>query len=209
STYGADTVRLYTLFIGPPERDAEWCDKGVEGAYRFLGRVWRMVKQIPKFNLPPSSPQQADSKIQDLRRKTHQTIKKVTDDMEGDFHFNTAISAIMELVNETYKFQAACSDRPEDRGLQLEAVKEAARTVVILLSPFAPHITEELWQILGNQGSIFETPWPGYQPEILKQEEMTIVIQINGRLKQRLRLPADVKDDRLKTAALNDKKIKD
>ena len=209
STYGADTVRLYTLFIGPPERDAEWCDKAVEGAYRFLGRVWRMVKQIPKFNLPRSSPQQANSKIQDLRRKTHQTIKKVTDDMEGDFHFNTAISAIMELVNEIYKFQAACSDRSEDCGLQLEAVKEAVRTVVILLSPFAPHITEELWQILGNQGSIFETPWPGYQPEILKQEEITIVIQINGRLKQRLRLPADVKDDRLKTVALNDKKIKD
>ena len=218
SAYGADTVRLYTLFIGPPERDAEWCDKGVEGAYRFLGRVWRMVKQIPKFNLPRSSLQrralrreagQANSKIQDLRRKTHQTIKKVTDDMEGDFHFNTAISAIMELVNETYKFQAACSDRSEDCGLQLEAVKEAVQTVVILLSPFAPHITEELWQALGNQGSIFETPWPGYQPEILKQKEMTIVIQINGRLKQRLRLPADVKDDRLKTMALDDKKIKD
>ena len=208
SSYGADTVRVYTLFIGPPEKDAEWNDKGVEGAYRFLGRVWRMVGQIlnSKSQMLPRSSGQANPKIQELRRKTHQTIKKVSDDMEGDFHFNTAISAIMELVNEIYKFQ---SDKTQTCPLHPETVKEAIRIVVILLSPFAPHLAEELWQMLGNKPSIFRTPWPSYDPAILKQKEITIVIQVNGRLKQRLKFDADVKDSDLKAAALEDEKIKD
>jgi len=208
SSYGADTVRVYTLFIGPPEKDAEWNDKGVEGAYRFLGRVWRMVGQIlnSKSQILPRSSGQANPKIQELRRKTHQTIKKVSDDMEGDFHFNTAISAIMELVNEIYKFQ---TDKTQPCPLYSETVKEAIRIVVILLSPFAPHLAEELWQMLGNKPSIFRTPWPSYDPAILKQKEITIVIQINGRLKQRLKFDADVKDSDLKAAALEDEKIKD
>ena len=208
SSYGADTVRVYTLFIGPPEKDAEWSDKGVEGAYRFLGRVWRLVGQIlkSKSQILPRSSGQANPKIQELRRKTHQTIKKVSDDMEGDFHFNTAISAIMELINEIYKFQ---TDKTQPCGLHSETVKEAIRIVVILLSPFAPHLAEELWQMLGNKPSIFRTPWPSYDPAILKQEEITVVIQINGRLKQRLKFDADVKDGDLKAAALEDEKIKD
>ena len=208
SSYGADTVRVYTLFIGPPEKDAEWSDKGVGGAYRFLGRVWRMVGQSlnSKSQILPRSSGQANPKIQELRRKTHQTIKKVSDDMEGDFHFNTAISAIMELVNEIYKFQ---TDKTQSCPLHSETVKEAIRIVVILLSPFAPHLAEELWQMLGNKPSIFRTPWPSYDPAILKQDEITVVIQINGRLKQRLKFNADVKDDDLKAAALEDEKIKD
>ena len=208
SSYGADTVRVYTLFIGPPEKDAEWSDKGVEGAYRFLGRVWRMVGQIvnSKSQILPRSSGQANPKIQELRRKTHQTIKKVSDDMEGDFHFNTAISAIMELVNEIYRLQ---TDKTQPCPSRSRAVKEAVRIVVILLSPFAPHLAEELWQMLGNKPSIFRTPWPSYDPAILKQDEVTVVIQINGRLKQRLKFNADVKDDDLKAAALEDEKIKD
>ena len=208
SSYGADTVRVYTLFIGPPEKDAEWSDKGVGGAYRFLGRVWRMVGQSlnSKSQILPRSSGQANLKIQELRRKTHQTIKKVSDDMEGDFHFNTAISAIMELVNEIYRFQ---TDKTQPCPSRSETIKEAVRIVVILLSPFAPHLAEELWQMLGNKPSIFRTPWPSYDPAILKQDEITVVIQINGRLKQRLKFNADVKDDDLKAAALEDEKIKD
>ncbi|MEA3560216.1 MAG: leucine--tRNA ligase [Candidatus Omnitrophota bacterium] len=202
--YGADTVRLYTLFIGPPEKDAEWNDKGVEGTYRFLSRIWRMIEQIPNKTQIPNS------KIQGLKRKTHQTIKKVTEDMEGDFHFNTAISAIMELVNEIYKLQAVNKlIEPEACSLQPEAIREAVEAVVVLLSPFAPHIAEELWQRLGHKGGIFKTNWPEYDPGVLKMEKVTIIVQINGKLRQRLKVASNIGEDALKKEVLEDERIKE
>ncbi len=182
--YGADTVRFYTLFIGPPEKDAEWNDRGVEGAWRFLNRVWRLVDQVSKN----SDVGDTDAS---LRRKRHSTIKKVTGDMEGAFHFNTALSAIMELVNEIY------SSTTKD-------LKEAISTVVILLAPFVPHISEEMWERLGNKKSVFQADWPLYDEAQLAQDRITMPIQINGKLRSRIEVASGAGDDEIKKLALQD-----
>ena len=215
--YGADTVRLYTLFIGPPERDAEWNDRGVEGAWRFLNRVWRLVSQ---FTVGPSAKETVTS--EKLKRKTHLTIKKVTEDLEREFHFNTAISAVMELVNEIYSFLDAetvkkCSCRhceesfgsvSGDEAISKEGiVKEAIETVVILLSPFVPHIAEEMWQRLGKKGSIFRLPWPAYDKEAIQAEEALIVVQINGKVRAKITVPYDINEEELKKRILRDEKV--
>jgi len=202
--YGADTVRLYTLFIGPPEKDAEWNDRGVEGAWRFLNRVWRLVEKIT--NHPPSLKLRGivlrgpgDEGGQKLKRKTHQTIRKVTEDLEQGFHFNTAISAIMELVNEVYKALDEKCDAP--------AVKEAVKTIVILVSPFVPHIAEEMWQRLGEKKSVFELSWPSYEREVLQAEEVLIVVQINGRVRAKITVAHNTEEEELKKIVLQDKKV--
>jgi leucyl-tRNA synthetase len=194
--FGADTVRLYTLFIGPPEKDAQWSDRGVEGAWRFLNRVWRLVEE----NQKSSRRQKASGQISTLRRKTHLTIKKVTEDMEGDFHFNTAISSIMELVNEIYQVPKAKHQTAE--------VKEAIENVVILLSPFVPHIAEEMWQRLGHRESIFKSPWPTYDPEAIKLEQVLIIVQVNSKVRAKLTVPVDISEERLKEIVLCDEKVK-
>lgn len=196
--YGADTVRLYTLFIGPPERDAEWSDRGVEGAYRFLGRAWRLIEKIKNQKLKIKDLN--DEALGKLRRKTHQTIRKVTEDLDGGFHFNTAISSIMELVNEIYDTIAI--------EIRMNVLKEAIEAVVILLSPFVPHITEELWQRLGNTKSIFKSRWPSYDKSAIIEKVVTIVIQINGRLRSKIDVPFDIREDELKEAVLIDAKVK-
>jgi len=202
--YGADTVRLYTLFIGPPEKDAEWSDEGVEGAYRFLGRAWRMVEKTKNQKSKIKNTNQKSKIAQEqaaLRRKTHQTIKKVTEDMEGAFRFNTAISAIMELVNSIYLFE------PEDEASR-KVRDEAIEAVVILLAPFVPHIAEELWKGLGKRPSIFQTEWPTYYPRALEQDVITIVIQVNGRVRQKLLVPTDAGEDELKKRVLEDEVVR-
>jgi leucyl-tRNA synthetase len=199
--YGADTVRLYTLFIGPPEKDAEWSDKGVEGAWRFLNRVWRLVEQFKVESLKLKA--RKEQPVRDLKRKTHLTIKKVTEDIEREFHFNTAISAIMELVNEIFKLQTVGS------GQQVDAreVREAIETVVILLAPFVPHISEELWQRLGNKNSIFQLSWPVYDKKAIQTEEVLFVVQINGKVRAKITLPYDTTEEELKIYILQDEKV--
>ena len=182
--YGADTVRFYTLFIGPPEKDAEWNDRGVEGAWRFLNRVWRLVDQVSRNS-------DAGDTDASLRRKRHSTIKKVTGDMEGAFHFNTALSAIMELVNEIY------SSTSKD-------LKEAISTVVILLAPFVPHISEEMWEKLGNKKSVFQEDWPLYDEAALARDRITMPIQINGKLRSRIEVASGAGDDEIKKLVLQD-----
>jgi leucyl-tRNA synthetase len=201
--YGADTVRLYTLFIGPPEKDAEWSDRGVEGAYRFLGRVWRMVEKAQSSKLKAQSKRTTNNerRTTELRSKTHQTIKKVTEDLDGGFHFNTAISATMELVNEIYDFLA-------DPAMEKEPLAEAVEAVVILLSPFVPHISEELWHKLRRNGSVFRSPWPSYDAKALVKDVVTIVIQVNGKLRSRLDIPSDIDNDKLRALVLSDVKVK-
>ena len=203
--YGADTVRLYTLFIGPPEKDAEWSDRGVEGAYRFLGRVWRLVLKVKKEKSRLRQGFGGQAKVKDrdttsLKRKTHQTIKKVTEDIERDFHFNTAISAIMELVNEIYLEMEKNSARQD--------IKEATESAVILLSPFVPHIAEELWQILGNKPSAFKLSWPEYDPKLIKSESITLPIQINGKLRSKIEVPVSIGEEELKEKVLEDEKVR-
>jgi len=196
SKYGADTVRLYTLFIGPPEKDAEWSDRGVEGAYRFLGRIWRLVEKVQQ-----SKGNVKKTESEDIKRKTHQTIKKVTEDIEREFHFNTAISAVMELVNEIYKELGKNSEIDS-------TIKEAVKMAVILLSPFVPHISEEMWQRLGNQPSIFKLKWPEYDPKQIKEAIFTMPIQINSRLRSKIEVDVNIQEEELKELILADEKVK-
>ena len=198
--YGADTVRLYTLFISPPEKDAEWSDRGVEGAWRFLNRVWRLIEQRSASSSQPlgAGSQEKDDRLKSLRQKTHFTIKKVTEDMEGAFHFNTAISSIMELVNEIYDFT---NEEPLGSSGEL---KEAIRTVVILLAPFVPHVAEEMWEKLGNKESVFNAQWPEYDKDALKQSVIELPVQVNGKLRSKIEAPFASGEDEIKRLVLGD-----
>ncbi len=200
--YGADTVRLFSLFASPPEKDLEWNETGVEGAYRFLGRVWRMVyDRLDIINEQTGCGAGADGNALGLRRKTHQTVKKVTEDIGERFHLNTAISAVMELVNSIYLFRA---ESEEDKSVLAESVE----TVVLLISPFVPHISEELWRIMGKKGRAANAEWPGYNDAYTVEDEITVVIQVNGKVRGRIQAPADSSDEDLRNAAMNDNKVK-
>ncbi len=196
--YGADTARLFILFTSPPEKDLDWSDQGVEGAYRFLNRVWRLVIKQKTEDRRQKTEEIPNS---ELKRITHLTIKKVTEDIEERFHFNTAISAIMEFVNTLYQ-------KTEDRKQKTEFT-EAVNTLVILLSPFVPHVAEEMWEMMGNKGSVTKEPWPSYNPEFIKSEEMTIIVQINGKVRSRVTVNTDISDDDLKNTVLSDIKVKE
>jgi len=201
--YGADTARLFILFASPPERDLEWSDQGVEGCYRFLNRVWRLVTEYADIIGQVKSPAgfaELDNEARKLRYKTHASIKKVSEDIEERFNFNTAISAIMELSN-------ALSSYSDNEEQDLSVVKEAVDTLLLLLSPFSPHICEELWQLSGNKGSIFIHPWPVYDPNALIQDEVEIVVQISGKVRDRITVPADLGEEQLKEIALASDKI--
>ncbi|MDP2928774.1 MAG: class I tRNA ligase family protein, partial [Candidatus Omnitrophota bacterium] len=205
-----------------PEKDAEWSDRGAEGAYRFLGRVWRLVEKVhsPQSTVhserkpakgeiasPPSADRNDEGSAScphndSLRRKIHFTIKKVTEDFDGGFHFNTAISSIMELVNETYEFLS------KSEG-QEKTLNEAIEAIIILLSPFVPHIAEELWERIGKKNSIFKTKWPEYDRSAIVEDVVTMVVQVNGKLRSRVEVPSGIKEEELKTKVLSDPKIKE
>ncbi len=206
--YGADTVRLFCLFAAPPERDLEWSDQGVEGSYRFLSRIWRMVADN-RENILSATPYDGNGNLSGalagLHRKTHQTIKKVTEDIKERFHFNTAIAAVMELVNQVYQVLENRTDEPEFWPV----VREAAESTVILIAPMVPHITEELWQALGHEESIIRAPWPKWREDALQSEEMLIVVQVNGKLRSRITVPADASEDLIRQTALDDARIRD
>ncbi|MFQ5480626.1 MAG: leucine--tRNA ligase, partial [Thermodesulfobacteriota bacterium] len=189
--YGADTTRLFSLFAAPPERDLEFSIDGVEGSYRFLGRVWRLVVDNLTL-LSESAPYHAEKHgpleagpLKELHSTTHRTIEKVTSDIGRRFHFNTAISSIMELVNAIYGTLQK-GGGILNTGVGPKVFREAAEAVVLLLSPFAPHITEELWSRLGATAPIYETPWPAFDEAALAREEVTLVIQINGKVRSRM-----------------------
>jgi len=200
AAYGADTARLFSLFAAPPEKDLEWNEAGVEGASRFLNRVWRLVTRYAGSRGSSRSGMGADSKeaTAGLRRATHQTIKKVTGDLDRNFQFNTAVAALMEYYN-------TLSDLDQENTAMMESV----RTLVILLAPFAPHIAEELWRRLGHDDSVFRQPWPHWDEAALATDEITIVIQVNGKLRGQIRVPASLDDAGVQTRALEDGKIRD
>jgi len=201
--YGADTARLFSLFAAPPEKDLDWSDQGVDGSYRFLNRVWRLVFDVlPAVkNAGPSAPESLSAEGKNLRRAVHKTIKKVTEDIDGRFHFNTAIAAVMELVNTLQGFEG--KNAPEN----VAVLREAVVSVVRLLAPFVPHFAEELWAELGYEGSVEQAGWPGYDAEAVVDEEITVVIQVNGKLRSKLLVAPDVQEETVKTAALADDKI--
>ncbi len=176
--YGADTARLFSLFAAPPEKDLEWNEQGVEGCFRFLNRVWRAVVDNLELIQTAVVPESVTGEAAELRRKTHQTIKKVSEDVDGRFHFNTAIAAVMELVNAIYTFKS----RQENPGV----LREALETVVSLLNPFVPHISEELWLLLGYQQSVEASGWPTWDESALVADEITLVVQVNGKVRSKI-----------------------
>jgi leucyl-tRNA synthetase len=201
--YGADTARLFSLFAAPPERDLDWSDQGVDGAYRFLHRVWTIVYKHSEAvtNIEPAG---SEARGDRLYRKTHLTIKKVTEDIEREFHFNTAISALMELVNEMYDY---ASNGVAEK--QLPVFRSAIDALTLLISPFAPHFAEELWESLGNKMRIAHAKWPEYDPAAIVAAEITVVVQVNGKVRSKLTLPAGASDRDIEAAALADPKVKE
>ncbi|MHB8482716.1 MAG: leucine--tRNA ligase [Nitrospiria bacterium] len=204
--YGADTSRLFSLFASPPEKDLDWNDQGVEGSYRFLNKVWNLYyTRLELLKKTASSDHASTPEARALLRKTHQTIKKITEDMEKDFHFNTAVAALMELFNTVTDYISTPGT------VEPEALKFTLENFVLLLSPFAPHIAEELWKSLGEPVPIYDPkinrPWPSYRPEALVAEEMTIVIQVNGKLRGKMIVPFDTGQETIKQNALSDPKV--
>ena len=205
--YGADTVRMFSLFAAPPERDLEWSDAGVEGAHRFIWRLWRLVEE-EAGSLPRGAgrPSELPARLSELRRKTHQTIAKVTGDIEERFHFNTAIAAVMELVNAIY---LAREEAQLAKAAGYGAVlREAIETAVVLLSPVVPHVAEELWERLGHPDSIMRAGWPAVDAGALAAAQRLVVVQVNGKVRSRLSVAAEATDDDIKAAALADEKVK-
>ena len=206
--YGADTARLFCLFAAPPERDLEWSDQGVEGSFRFLSKIVRLVEDQEALLKQPSTPIPFPRLVagRALYRKAQQTVKRVTEDIEEEFHFNTAISALMELANEMGRFELVGSaDEADERRF---AYSYAVETLLLLLSPFAPHLCEELWERLGRSGSIFRATWPTYDPSVITAEEIVMVIQVDGKVRSRLFLPAGADDSAMREAALADERVK-
>ena len=206
--YGADTARLFSLFAAPPEKDLDWNDRGVEGASRFLNRIWRFVHaNLPELTTAPSAPAGPLSDSgRTFRRIIHGTIEKVTHDIEHDFHFNTAISAVMELVNALHDFERTSLDgmaRQERSAL----LREAVETTVLLLGPVSPHITEELWAALGHRESLFTRSWPVADPLALARDEVEIVVQVDGRVRGRLTAAVGAQEAEIRAMALSDGKV--
>jgi len=207
--YGADTVRLFCLFASPPEKDLEWSEQGVDGSFRFLNRVWRLVEDWAerlKGAERPSADWELADDLRALRRKTHLTVKRVTEDIENRFHFNTAISAVMELVNLLYQV--------EEKGKEADphttaVMREAVEAAVVLLSPFVPHISEELWEVLGHAESVSRVPWPGYDPEVLKDEEVLMVVQVNGKLRSRVTVGVHASEGEIQEAVLANPRVRE
>jgi leucyl-tRNA synthetase len=193
--YGTDTARLFVLFAAPPEKDVDWRDEGVEGIYRFLGRVYRFATRNVGQGAAEPAPQ-ADRKV---LRKLHQTIRKVSDDFESRWHFNTSIAAIMELVNEMYA---------EEGRLSAQALSEVLERLALVLGPFAPYLAQELWEELGHDGPVFRQPWPAYDPELAKEEEAEVVVQVNGKVRGRISAPFGTSREALESRALADDKVR-
>jgi len=207
NTYGADTARLFILFAAPPEKDLEWSDAGVEGAYRFLGRVWRLIdsqKKIFEPNYHSKDQNDFTEQAHELRRLSHRTIKKVTEDLDQEFQFNTAVAALMEFVNGLYKHVAAADVTGSG---DTQALREALETLLVLLSPFAPHISEELWAQTGHKKMLASHSWPTHDEALLHADVLTIPVQVNGKLRSRITIPADWGKEQVLEAALADAKV--
>ncbi len=208
--YGADTVRLYVLFAAPPEKDMEWSDASIEGASRFLHKVYRLVSKhaeplralrAGKVGEPVEGALVPEERR--LLRKAHQTLRHVTDDMEGRWKFNTDVAAAMELVNELGEVEesvAAGKVRPE-------ILKAVLEILVVVLSPFAPHLADELWELLGNAGPLVRVPWPAYDPALAREEELEIPVQVNGKLRGRIRVAVTADEEEIRRGALEDEKV--
>ena len=199
--YGADTARLFVLFAAPPERDLDWSEQGVEGCFRFLNRVYRLVdelKDVVKSNAEIKAVTKEDKA---MRYTIHSTLKKVTGELSEKFGFNTAIAALMELINEMYKYKEL--DTRND-GI----IKEGIEIIITILAPFTPHMGEELWEMIGKEGSIFDISWPEYDEKALVKDEVEIVVQVNGKVRAKLSIDADMSKEDMEKTALENEKVK-
>ena len=213
--FGADAARMYSLFAAPPDRDLDWQETGIEGIQRFLGRVYRFVARnsgnvseddrksaevieaMSKVSLPPEA--------RGIQRKLHQTIKRVTDDFQGRWHFNTCVAAIMELVNELYAAEGVA--RAPSPAIPPSLLANAQRNLVLLLAPFAPYLAHELWEMLGEKSNLLKSPWPKYDPELAKEDELEIPVQVNGKLRSKIVVAPGTGEEEIKQKALADEKI--
>jgi leucyl-tRNA synthetase len=204
NAYGADTARLFSLFAAPPEKDLDWSDQGVEGSFRFLNRIWKLVYETCSLiaNAGPVIQDSLSEEGKKLRRIVHKTIKKVSEDIEDRFHFNTAIAAVMELVNSINSFE------PKNMSINAPVLKEAVESVILLLAPFVPHISEELWECLGHPEGLESAGWPDFDPAAAVEDELLIVVQVNGKLRGKISVAPDSTEEEVKGAALADDKVK-
>jgi len=220
--YGADAARLYSLFAAPPDRDLDWQDSGIEGIQRFVGRVYRFylrnpvetrlaaspaatntmqaeTRQAPSLQTEPLSPE-----ARAIQRKLHQTIKRVSDDFQGRWHFNTCIAAIMELVNEIYGAEEARATG----GIPASLIVDVQRNIALLLAPMAPYLAHELWDMTGEKSNLLKAPWPKYDAALAAEDEIEIPVQVNGKLRGLVVVPAGATNDQVEQAALADEKVK-
>jgi leucyl-tRNA synthetase len=223
--FGADAARMYSLFAAPPDRDLDWQETGIEGIQRFLGRVYRFVsrnalvgadevganesvRQKTFFGEATRSSGSADLSPQAraIQRKLHQTIKRVTDDFQGRWHFNTCIAAIMEFVNELYS-SAGVGERASSPAIASSLLADLQRNLVLLLAPFAPYLAHELWEMLGEKSNLLKTSWPKYDPELAKEDELEIPVQVNGKLRSKIVVAPGASEEEIKQKALADDKV--
>jgi leucyl-tRNA synthetase len=204
--FGADALRLYVMFVAPPEHEVEWTEKGLEGCYRFLSRVWRIAEQWRPLAVSATARPLAQAALTDreraLRRKTHETIHRVTVDIDQRMHFNTAVSAMQELYNELSDFHNP--EKAEPSASTAAVAREAIETLIVLLSPFAPHTAEELWERYGHDGGLARAAWPTYDSEAARAEAVVIPVQVNGKVRGRVTASPDVTDEELEALALAD-----
>jgi leucyl-tRNA synthetase len=214
--YGADATRLYSLFAAPPDRDLDWQESGIEGIQRFVGRVYRFYLRnsavaTPSLTVetgldpsPRAQSQPLSPEARAIQRKLHQTIKRVSDDFQGRWHFNTCIAAIMELMNEIYGAEEARAAG----GIPASLIADVQRNIALLLAPMAPYLAHELWEMTGETSNLLKAAWPKYDPALAAEDEIEIPVQINGKLRGLVVVPAGATNDQVEQAALADEKVK-
>jgi leucyl-tRNA synthetase len=208
--YGADTTRLFIMFAAPPEKELEWNENGLAGAYRFLTRIWRLITEGENYlvfneDINLNKVSKEDKK---LLRKLHQTIKKVTDSIENDYHFNTAIAATMELINEIQDYKTNILDADNLSSESMKVFSEAMKNIVVMLSPFVPHFSDELWNKMGNKTYLFNEEWPNYNEKLTIADEVEIAVQVNGKVRGTLEIDRNLTKDEIEKLALGIENVK-
>jgi leucyl-tRNA synthetase len=210
--FGADSTRMYALFATSPDRELDWQEAGVEGVHRFLGRAYRFVmrnagaadKTSSGNGAGPGASGELSPKARQIERKLHQTIKRISEDFQGRWHFNTSVAAIMEFVNQLY----AAEDEISGGKFPAALLADVQRRLVLLLAPFAPYLAAELWEVLGEKENLLRYPWPAYDSALAKEEEITYAVQVNGKLRSHIVFPADTPEDAVRERVLADEKVR-